>query len=101
MNDLYELKVSVEGLTQTLRDLNRLDATMEKLGGKTPGLDQFESRMAVAMRDMTQAANQMVIASSRMSSPSSGMVFILIFIAIASFRSCKLRERLLDFIIVK
>ena len=74
MNDLYELKVSVEGLTQTLRDLNRLDATMEKLGGKTPGLDQFESRMAVAMRDMTQAANQMVIASSRMSSSAQSML---------------------------
>ena len=74
MNELYELKVSVEGLTQTLRDLNRLDATMEKLGGKTTGLDQFESRLNAAMRDMTQAANQMVVASDRMSTSAKSML---------------------------
>ena len=73
MSDLYNLKVSVDGLTETLKQLNEFNTQVSKMGSDTQGLKHFQTTLNTTLRSfdntashMTQAANRMNVSAQTM-----------------------------------
>lgn len=73
MNELYSLKISVDGLNETIQRVDKFNRQLENLGKNHKGLTTFQASLASAVRDMTNAANQISSQFATVSLTSSKM----------------------------
>ena len=74
MSDLYNLKVSVDGLTETLKQLNEFNTQVSKMGSDTQGLKHFQTTLNTTLRSFNNTASQMTQAANRMNASAQTMM---------------------------